>query len=88
MPAGGPGRTRRTSSAGPTVPLQGRVPERTRHRANAVADSLGISLGRYLEILVERDELDDQGRPLWAAEAGLLPQTDEPLPGLETTTAA
>jgi hypothetical protein len=87
MPAGGPGRSRRTSTAGPTVPLQGKVPESTRHRANAVADSLGISLGLYLEQLITRDQLDDHGRPLWAAEAGLLPGPDKPLPGMETSAA-
>lgn len=88
MPAGGPGRSRRASVAGPTVPLQGRVPQGTRDRANAVADCLGISLGRYLEILVERDELDEHGRPLWAAQAGLLPRKDEALPGMDTVHAA
>jgi hypothetical protein len=88
MPAGGPGRARRLSAAGPMVPLQGRVPEATRRRANTAADALGVSLGRYLEYLVERDPLNDEGRPIWAAEVGLTPDPTETLPGLEGASAA
>ena len=87
MPTGGPGRARRRGSAGPTVPMQGKVPPHTRDRANAIADALGVSLGRYLEQLIDRDSLDEHGRPTWAAEAGLLRRPDTPLPGIEASVA-
>lgn len=87
MPSGGPGRARRTPG-GPTVGLQARVPLYVRERANAVADSLGISLGLYVEQLVMRDQLDEQGRSVWAGEAGLLPPPHEDqLPGMTTSAA-
>ena len=64
--------------------MQGKVPPHTRERANAIADALGVSLGRYLEQLIERDQLDQHGRPVWAAEAGLLrEETDTPLPAMD-----
>lgn len=86
MPAGGPGRTRRTPG-GPTVGLQARVPLHVRERANAVADALGISLGLYIEQLVTRDELDERGRSLWAADADILQSLDDQLPGMTTSAA-
>jgi hypothetical protein len=69
MAKGGPGRRRRYGEhAGPTVPMQARVREGTRTRANAAADALGITLSEYLERLVNREELDEQGRPTWATD--------------------
>jgi hypothetical protein len=89
MPYGGPGRARRPRGySEPTVPMQAQVPPHTRQRANAVADALGVSLGRYLEQLIERDPLDEHGRPVWAAEAGLLAENPgTPLPGIEPSVA-
>jgi hypothetical protein len=87
---GGPGRARRPrGGAVGTVPMQGKVPEHTRDRANAIADALGVSLSRYLEQLIEREQLGEHGRPVWAAEAGLLrkKQPDPPLPGMEPSAA-
>jgi hypothetical protein len=71
------------------VPVQAQVPPCTRDRAHAIADALGVSLSRYLEQLIERDQLDQYGRPIWAAEAGLLREknTDTPLPGMEPSAA-
>ena len=31
--------------------------------------SLGISRAAYLEMLLEREQVDEHGRPLWAAES-------------------
>jgi len=85
MPAGGPGRTRRRSAA-PLVGMKARVPESTRARANAAADALGITLGQYIEVLVQRDTLDAAGRPLWADE--VFGPSQEPIPGMGRTNAA
>jgi hypothetical protein len=66
--------------------MHSRVPEATRARASAAADALGITLGRYVELLVQRDEFDLAGRPLWANE--VFPPSHDPIPGLERTDAA
>ena len=39
-------------------------------RIHAQALSVGMSIGRYVEALADRDDLDDTGRPAWAASAG------------------
>jgi len=85
MPAGGPGRTRRRSAA-PLVGMKARVPESTRARANAAADALGITLGQYMELLVQLDEFDSTGRPLWADQ--VLGPRQDPIPGMGRTNAA
>lgn len=41
------------------------VPPETRERANHVARGLGITLGRYMEILIARDVLSEDDAPLW-----------------------
>jgi len=66
--------------------MKSHVPERTKVRANAAADALGITVGQYVELLVERDEFDPAGLPLWASE--VFPPRHNPLPGLERTNAA
>jgi len=63
-----------------------RVPKSTRTRGGAIADALGITMGQYVELLIERDELDAAGRPLWASEV-FAPASD-PLPGMECMDAA
>ncbi len=62
------------------------VSPNTRGKANAVADALGITMARYLELLVDRDELNAAGRPLWASE--VFPPASDPLPGMKRTDAA
>lgn len=42
------------------------VPIDKRARANEVARSLGITLGRYMEILITRDQDGAAGIPTWA----------------------
>jgi len=66
--------------------MKNRVPVCTKARANATADALGITMGQYIELLIERDELDATGRPLWANE--VFPPANDPIPGLERTDAA
>ena len=39
-------------------------------RIHAQALSVGMSIGRYVEALADRDDLDDTGRPAWAASDG------------------
>ena len=66
--------------------MKTRVSESTKVRANAAADALGITMAQYVELLVQRDEFDDAGRPLWADE--VFSPASDPLPGLERTDAA
>ncbi len=66
--------------------MKGKVPVGTRGKAHIAAEALGITMTRYLELLIERDVLDAQGRPLWGDEA-VLPRT-APLPGVERSDAA
>ena len=56
---------RRHSRLPLTEMLRGRVQPSTHAKANAAADALGISLSAYLDSLIARDEVDDQGRPTW-----------------------
>lgn len=70
----------------PLIGMKARVPEGTRARANAAADALGITLGRYVELLIERDEFDAAGRPLWADD--VFSPASDPLPGMKRHDAA
>jgi len=85
MPAGGAGRARRRNAI-PLVGVHCRVPEGTRTRASSTADALGITMGQYVELLIERDEIDGAGRPMWADE--VFPSAHNPLPGMERHDAA
>jgi hypothetical protein len=58
--------------------LQGRVRPATRQKANAAADAAGITLAAYLEALVNRDEVDSNGCPLWL-QPRVLEQEELPL---------
>jgi len=63
------------------------VPLATRTHLRAVADATGISVSRYVDALVARDELDSCGVPVWALEA--FPDirggdSHEPLPLVQT----
>lgn len=58
------------------VKLTGYVDPETHARAKAAAYAGGMSLGLYLSRLIERDELDEDGRPAWATPA----PTGEALP--------
>ncbi len=50
------------------------------------ADKAGLSVSKYLTALIDRDELDAQGRPTWAPSP-LNPPDSGVLPGLETSAA-
>lgn len=69
---------------GPIVGMQCRVRPTTRTRAGDNADALGITLGRYVEWLVWRDQLDEDGRPTWAEAVDL---SIDPAPPLEERAA-
>jgi len=47
------------------VKLQARVAPSRYAKAQAAADALGVSLGTYLDELLEREQVDELGRPLW-----------------------
>jgi len=85
MAAGGLGRRRRRPST-PFVEMKSRVPETVKARVNVAADALGITLGQYIEVLVQRDTLDAAGRPLWADE--VFGPSPDPLSGMGRTNAA
>lgn len=46
--------------------LYGRVLPEIHSKATTAAQAAKMSLSAYLESLIARDELDEQGRPLWA----------------------
>ncbi|MFF3460483.1 hypothetical protein ACFYXH_40635 [Streptomyces sp. NPDC002730] len=45
------------------------VPAEVHAQAYENAKAAGVSMGRYLAELIRRDQVDDNGRPVWAAEA-------------------
>lgn len=47
------------------IMLQGRVDEELWLKANRAADAAGIAIAAYLQCLVDRDEVDANGCPLW-----------------------
>jgi hypothetical protein len=47
-------------------------------KAQAAASALGISLAAYIDHLLAHEELDEEGRPLWWADA--VPADQEELP--------
>lgn len=57
-----------------TAQIKGTVRPSSRDKANAAADALGISLSAYLDALIDQDQVDPSGRPLWGSE----------LPGLDS----
>lgn len=56
----------------PNALLQGRVQPDVRQKANRAADAAGVSLAAYLEALIDRDTVDENGCPLW-----LTPRVDQ-----------
>ncbi len=68
------------------VKLVGYVDTETHAQAKAAAFAGGMSLGLYLAELIKRDQLDHEGRPVWADSARL--SNGPTLPGMEAHTAA
>lgn len=54
------------------IMLQGRVEEPLWAKANRAADAAGIALAAYLQLLVDRDEVNADGYPLWLEQRGGL----------------
>jgi hypothetical protein len=54
------GRRRRASTGGLNVLLQGRVNPEIKEKADRGAAARGVSIARYLEILIEGDALADE----------------------------
>jgi hypothetical protein len=59
------GRRNRHDPDQPWVLIQGRVRPDVRNKARAAADAAGVSFASYLERLIERDEVDETGCPVW-----------------------
>lgn len=58
------GRSQRTNARGePTVLIQGRVVPQTREHAREAADSMGISMASYIELLIQNDAREHHVRP-------------------------
>jgi hypothetical protein len=45
--------------------MQARVAPDRREKANRAADAAGITLAEYLELLIDRDQVDIDGCPIW-----------------------
>jgi hypothetical protein len=71
------GRTQRRGVAD-AVQLNMRVHVARRAKASQVADALGVSLGTYIDALLEREQLDERGRPVWWRDP--VPRDQEELP--------
>lgn len=75
-PLGEPGQRR--------VKLVANVEPEVHERAHRIALAMNVSASRLVSLLVERIELDRDGRPVWADQAGLPaqpPLADDPPAG-------
>jgi hypothetical protein len=60
------GRVRRPHVGGlKRMLLQARVDEQSWTKANKAADAAGISMSAYIQSLIDRDEVDADGCPVW-----------------------
>ena len=59
--------------------LQARVDERSWSKANKAADAAGISVSAYIQSLVDRDETDADGCPVWRRASHEPGQEELPL---------
>ena len=71
------GRTQKRPNRRPHALLQGRVEPEIKERAERGAAARGVSLTRYLEMLIEADQLADTSSP--ASMAGLAPPRKKPM---------
>lgn len=62
--AGLKGRKHRTGVSD-AVQLGARVMPQNKAKAAQIAQALGISVNAYLDALLEHEELDERGRPVW-----------------------
>ena len=67
------------------VKMVGNVDHEVHARAKAAAYAGGMTIGVYLASLILRDELDESGRPVWAASAT---NGTQELPDMQAATAA
>lgn len=64
-----PGRRRTPSSLDPKLLLSAWVLPDIKVKASRAADAAGISLVRYLQLLIDRDPVDENGCPVWLPPA-------------------
>ena len=55
--------------------------ERTKAKANAIADTLGVSRSAYINALIARDELDATGKPVWWTDLTSMDEELFPMTG-------
>lgn len=58
--------------------MQVRIKPEVRAKVSDIADLLGVPASEYVEALLEREELDETGRPLWWPHP--VPKDQEELP--------
>lgn len=73
------GRRRRESDDKPKVLIQAWLEPEHRAKVRLAADSAGISIARYLAALIERDEVDQHGCPVWLPPVTPTDQEELPL---------
>ncbi|NYI81207.1 hypothetical protein [Nocardioides panzhihuensis] len=59
-----------------TAQIKGTIRTSTREKANAAADALGISVSAYLDALIDQDQVDATGKPLWGSKLGRDPELE------------
>lgn len=64
------GRRQRRTSPGQKI-LYSKVAEANHAKASAAAQAMGISLAAYIDLVLEREQVDTEGRPLWAPQERL-----------------
>ena len=72
------GRRRRPANA-PTVLVQARVDPALREKVHRAAKAAGVSVARYMELLIAHEQLDENGRPVWWPEDPNPTQEELPL---------
>ena len=56
------------------VKLSGYLQPQLYEKARTAADQANLSVGAYLERLIDADQVDEDGRPLWADSPARAPE--------------
>jgi hypothetical protein len=65
MPAA---RGRKQRPNGPSATIYARVLPHNYDKAQSAAAALNVSVAAYIDLLIQRDRVDPEGRPTWATE--------------------
>lgn len=74
-------RPREAATSGNREKFYGYVLPELCEKARAAADAASLSIGGYLERLIAADQVDEAGRPLWAADYPHPAEQQLPLAG-------